>query len=230
MRICRVCSSLESEENPFLKKENLCKSCRSLYDKNRDYKTRRKKLDKFRDKEEMRLYQEARRKKLKETDPVGYKFSSANANRKSVEKKKKSDITAYRKSCALIAKRYRNKNKEKYLTYQRNLYHKNPNTHISRLLRSRIRNTLKNNFKSESTFKLLGCSLNFFKEHLQKTALKNGYKDFDINNFNSQKYHLDHIIPCAKFDLSKEDDQKKCFHYSNIQILDTKSNRIKWKY
>ena len=32
-------------------------------------------------------------------------------------------------------------------------------------------------------------------------------------------WHIDHIQPCNSFDLSNEEEQKKCFHYSNMQPL-----------
>ena len=32
-------------------------------------------------------------------------------------------------------------------------------------------------------------------------------------------WHIDHIRPCSKFDLSKPKEQRKCFHYSNLQPL-----------
>ena len=32
-------------------------------------------------------------------------------------------------------------------------------------------------------------------------------------------WHVDHIIPCAAFDLSKPEEQRKCFHYTNLQPL-----------
>ncbi len=32
-------------------------------------------------------------------------------------------------------------------------------------------------------------------------------------------WHIDHILPCISFDLSDENQQKICFHYTNLQPL-----------
>jgi hypothetical protein len=32
-------------------------------------------------------------------------------------------------------------------------------------------------------------------------------------------WHIDHVRPCCAFDLTKPEDQKKCFHHTNLQPL-----------
>ena len=80
-------------------------------------------------------------------------------------------------------------------------------------LRTRIWSAVKNNIKCESTEKLIGCSIKDLKNYLKARFVKN--MTFD----NYGKWHIDHIKPCDSFDLSKESEQRKCFHYSNLQPL-----------
>ena len=40
-------------------------------------------------------------------------------------------------------------------------------------------------------------------------------------------WHIDHIKPCSKFDLSDPDQQKKCFNYKNLQPLWKMENVLK---
>ena len=80
-------------------------------------------------------------------------------------------------------------------------------------LRYRIWSAVKNNIKCESTEKLIGCSIKELKNYLKARFVKN--MTFD----NYGKWHIDHIKPCDSFDLSKNKEQKKCFHYSNLQPL-----------
>ena len=44
--------------------------------------------------------------------------------------------------------------------------------------------------------------------------------------------HIDHIRPCASFDLTDPVEQRKCFHFSNLQPLWAYDNHVKgdkWK-
>jgi hypothetical protein len=62
---------------------------------------------------------------------------------------------------------------------------------------------------------LLGCSVEELKKYLE-IKFKEG---MSWNNYGLRGWHIDHIIPCSKFDLIKEEEQKKCFHFSNLQPL-----------
>jgi len=87
-------------------------------------------------------------------------------------------------------------------------------------LRTRLWKAVKSNVKSASTKELLGCTVEFLKKHLQ-SKFKSG---MSFENYG--KWHVDHIKPCIKFDLSKPEEQHKCFHYTNLQPLWAKEN---WK-
>jgi len=80
-------------------------------------------------------------------------------------------------------------------------------------LRRRIWAALKGICKSKSTTKLIGCSIKQLKNYLESKFTKGmSWKNYG-------KWHIDHIKPCASFDLSKLSEQKKCFHYTNLQPL-----------
>lgn len=42
-----------------------------------------------------------------------------------------------------------------------------------------------------------------------------------------EEWHIDHIKPCASFDLSKSKEQLKCFNYKNLQPLWAEDNLSK---
>lgn len=97
------------------------------------------------------------------------------------------------------------------------------NYYIASKLRARVRAALNHRGikKKNKTFSLVGISsIDELKKHIE-TQFKPG--------MNWKNTELDHIIPCASFDLTKEEEQKKCFHYSNLQPLWPSENRKKWK-
>ncbi len=41
------------------------------------------------------------------------------------------------------------------------------------------------------------------------------------------RIHVDHIRPCASFDLTRASQQRACFHFTNLQPLWAADNRRK---
>lgn len=76
--------------------------------------------------------------------------------------------------------------------------------------------------KNTRSLKLLGCSIPFLKEYLKKKFTE----DMNWSNY-GKIWHLDHIIPTSVIDLSKIENQKFVFNYSNLQPMLAKENIIK---
>ncbi len=75
--------------------------------------------------------------------------------------------------------------------------------------------------KYNTTIELLGCSGIFAKQYLEYKFQPGMTWD------NHGKWHIDHIRPCASFDLKDPEQQKVCFHYTNLQPLWAKDNLSK---
>ena len=115
------------------------------------------------------------------------------------------------------SKWYKN-NKEKALNsrkrYHKKRYKSDPTYKLLCCIRGRIISVLSGRIKSAPSLKLLGVDdIEVVWKHLEKT-FKPG-----MTRENHGKWHVDHIRPCSSFDLSKPEEQAKCFHYTNLQAL-----------
>jgi hypothetical protein len=77
--------------------------------------------------------------------------------------------------------------------------------------------------KTNKTIDLVGCTWTCLKRHIGRQFAPGMAWD------NYGKWHIDHIVPYAAFDLSKESEQRKCFHYTNLQPLWSHHNLAKGK-
>ena len=178
----------------------------------------------FKDLETRRQYETKYRKKNR--DKINARFKKWYQNNPEQRKK---------------AKEYREKNKERILKYfeeyrkkpgykeKFNLYMKNymnnklktdPDFKLKMQLRHRIYLALKVKgiSKSKRTMKLLGCTVEELWKHLESKFQPGMTKE------NYGKWHVDHIRPCASFDLTDPKQQFICFHYTNLQPLWAKDN------
>ena len=167
------------------------------------------------------------------------KLSKQNKIWRDTHKKYCSDYSLkYRKNHKLqIAqkdKEYAQKHKLKKKQYLHNYLRlrllRDLNFKLRKNLRTRIWKVLNENTKSAHTSELLGCSIEFLKKHLEslfKPGMSWDNYGTGWNGKGMREWHVDHIEPCASFDLSKPSEQRKCFHYTNLQPLWAEENRKK---
>ncbi|HRA10091.1 MAG TPA: hypothetical protein PKX31_00400 [Chitinophagaceae bacterium] len=89
------------------------------------------------------------------------------------------------------------------------------NNRLKNNLRRRIVHVIRGNNKSAVTMKLIGCDIDFLKTHLSSKFTTG----MTWENYGLYGWHIDHIKPCASFDLSNPIEQTACFHYTNLQPL-----------
>jgi hypothetical protein len=195
--------------------------------KDKDY--RNKNINKIREKSVN--YCRKNRDKLND-----YSINYKKENREKIRISSKKYYSDNKEKCILATKNYIKNNKEAVDSYRseyrknnrENLNHKGVNYVINRrkvdpvfklghILRNRVLCALKsqNARKVSKTTELVGCSIQFLKEHLEK-QFKPG---MTWENHGVYTWHIDHIRPCASFDLTDPEQQKIAFHYTNLQPL-----------
>jgi hypothetical protein len=99
-------------------------------------------------------------------------------------------------------------------------YKNKPEVKIVKNLRNRLKDIMKSNGKRPS--KLIGCSAEFLKGHLENQFKRN----MNWDNY-GKHWHVDHIIPCAAYDLSNNKEALACFNWQNLRPLEAKRNMSK---
>ena len=136
---------------------------------------------------------------------------------------KKARGKAYRKANAEKIKAkdalYREANRDDFREYH-NRYEKerranDPFHKVASNLRRRVREVLQRygTKKTGKTFELIGCTPDELYDHLEDQ-----FQD-GMSWENRSEWHIDHIRPCASFDLTDPAQQRECWHYTNLQPL-----------
>ena len=154
-------------------------------------------------------FREYYRKNKKKRDETSKKWRQNNRER-------------YNKQVNKSYHKHKKKIIKKQVAYNREKYKTDIIWILKRRLRARVQHALKGITKSKKTLELLGVPhMDFFKTWIE-CKFKEG-----MTWENRHLWHIDHIIPCSHFDLTKPEEQAKCFHYTNLQPLWASENLSK---
>jgi hypothetical protein len=144
------------------------------------------------------------------------KYCAPKCSQKAQSEKRKNDpikAAAYKvtKQKTYLKRQLNGKNtREKREYYQNNIQ-----ARIAKNLRTRLYLAVKKQGgkKCDSTMSLTGADWPTFLAWIQKQFRER----MTWNNYGL--WHVDHIKACARFDLTKPDQQRECFHFTNLQPL-----------
>jgi len=178
-------------------------------------------------------YRQINKEKLKEYDRSEKHLNNCrNYQKNNKELRKKQCHKYYQNNKDRIKNsilKWRLNNREKRNNYCR-LYNINKrkidlNYRLSVYLRTRLWSAIKLQsdkklFKNGKIDNLIGCPIEHLKQYIESKFLPG----MNWDNHSQQGWHIDHKIPCANFNLTIEEERKKCFHYTNLQPLWAKDN------
>lgn len=124
----------------------------------------------------------------------------------------------HREEIYLKHKEYREKNR-KIIRIKSRLYEKTKRNFTKRrlasALRHRLREALKDNFRKGSAIRDLGCSIEHLKKHLEsKFQVGMTWK-----NWGHFGWHIDHIVPLSKFDLTNRKEILIACNWKNLRPM-----------
>jgi len=198
--LCSSCLTIERNQNnriyrtPEEKRKN--KERWRIF--NREYARRRRKDPNYL--EEQRQYS-----KKKRADPIGHEKLKESVKKYRQTEKGKAKVRE------LDEKRRKLDSRKEWMKE----FKLRPHNTIRHRLCERLRCALKRQglIKKSSIANLIGCTIPELKNHISKQFLPG------MTWKNMGEWHIDHIIPCAVFDLTDPKQQKQCFHYTNLQPL-----------
>jgi hypothetical protein len=169
-----------------------------------------------------------------------YREANAEKIRERVRAKYAENIEVCRQAARASAKRnrekstarereWRSRNKDRVRGYYRKYVNKRRKTdiafHLQMTVRTRIHGALARSSlgKEARTLEYVGCTASELRCWLESKFLPG----MTWGNRGRHGWHIDHIIPLAKFDLSDPAQQAAAFHYTNLQPLWAKDNLCK---
>lgn len=219
LKTCSKCNTpkkLEDFSKDKSKKDGKHSSCKECK-RNCDANYRKNNGDKKRQLD--RDYYQKNSEKIKERSKEWYDNNKEHCSsiKKKWYEKNFDKVKEYRED-------YKNKDPQKWTdymrTYQRNRYQTDLQYRIKTILNKRIRDYA--NKKYQTTLDITGCSMEFFISWIESQF------DENMSWGNQGSYwDFDHVVPCASFDLTNEEQKFKCYNWSNIRPCEKRENIVK---
>lgn len=223
-KLCRSCDNVKPlTEFPIKggKHYHKCRDCKNEYERVRIANDREKYNSKTR--EAYRRKAELIKDKELTVDPNALKRCTGCGKDKPLSEfyvhKQKGTIRAECKECASEARKKLYQKKRDFIIHQTGQYTANrmkrdPVFKLERRLRNRVYQALlaQGQAKTKHLHEYLECTPAFFQEWIQFQF----YDGMTMENY-GPFWHIDHVKPCSAFDLSKQDQVRECFHWSNCR-------------
>jgi hypothetical protein len=228
MKQCTKCKEWKDESEFYDLRKSWCKEC------TREYQSRYRSENPDRVKESKRKWDNSHRE-VKRRNSERWRKNNTEKCRKSTQasyyknrqyylskqkERRQANIEYYREQARASSRRNRNQR----CKYLHDKIIANPSFRMLCNLRRRTNHAIKNKSgkKAKKTMELIGCSVQFLIWHIE--SLFDSSMSWD--NYGTY-WHIDHIVPCSSFDLTSEEHQKICFHWTNLRPLEARANIIK---
>jgi len=142
-------------------------------------------------------------------------------NRETIARRKRDYKEANREAITKRDSNYKKTHRAEINANKRRRTMHDTNFRLVNNLRRRIGNALNGRSKAAPTLELLGCTVDQCHAHLEKQFVDG------MSWSNREEWHIDHIRPIASFRLEDPDQQRICFHYTNLQPLWARDNLVK---
>jgi hypothetical protein len=194
------------------------KSALAWYHRNREAVLAKRRLD-----SKPRIYTEEQRRKYRirnsQWQKLNRKKSRERTRRSRIKNREKVLIRerAYRKANRDLIND-RNRKRDRKVNKRLYVFHRRKMDYFFRLrcaLANRINRAIRKGIsKSNTTIQLIGCDIPWLIAWLEVQFQPGmSWENYGL------VWHIDHIRPCATFDLTDPHQQKLCFHWTNLQPL-----------
>ena len=244
--ICNPCHALSRQEkrkDPLIRikekanrkkfynanKKKMNKRHTEYYNKNKDILKPKMKEYYLKNRDSALKYAEEKRVKLKKQIENG-DYIKPDIKRKICKKcKQEKDISCftYRKSrnyyesrckkCNMLRERKHREEKKDEINARRRMIKKKLSIQrrLSISLRRRVNCIIFNRPKKNLYYDLLGCTIEHVIKWFEYIFENDKELGMNWNNYGNI-WQIDHVTPCASFNLTDKDQQKKCFHWTNL--------------